>query len=62
MNLYCVICIYTSPEGRVLKAATNDVPAESSADARLNVMDLLAAKGATDVYCTKVAQTGTLAR
>ena len=58
MNLYCVICAYTTPDGRELKAVTNDVPAESSGDATSNVMDSLAEKGAMCVKVTKVTQTG----
>jgi len=58
MNLYCVICTYTTPDGRELKAVTNDVPAESSGDATFNVMGSLAEKGAMFVKVTKVTQTG----
>lgn len=58
MNLYCVICTYTTPDGRELKAVTNDVPATSSGDATFNVMDSLAEKGAMFVKVTKVTQTG----
>lgn len=57
MNHYCVICTYTTPDGRELKAVTNDVPAASSGDAVFNVMDSLTEKGAMYVKVTKVTQT-----
>ena len=57
MNLYCVICTYTTPEGRELKAVTDDVRAASSGDAVFTVMDRLAENGAESIKMTKVTQT-----
>lgn len=60
MNLYCVICTYTTPDGRTLKAVTNDVPAESEGGAAFNVMDMLAKKGAEFITMNKVTKTSSL--
>jgi hypothetical protein len=58
MYTYCVICTYTTPEGRTLKAATNGVQAESDAAAFAKVSDLLAERGARDIVLSKATKTG----
>ena len=58
MNMYCVICTYTTPEGVTLKAVTNDVRAETPDAAVSCIADILAEKGCSFLGASKVTQTG----